>query len=152
MIDDLIQRIEEAGHSDFTRYASENGRVRVVACSPSVIRRAVTLALGLGLIDVAGRLSASGVKAVGDVSGFNKAVSGAVLVGMRRLGVSLGDLNAQLRDGLVSASIESVPTIDNLVRVFSGRGADPKLLRLYLQLLATCGGVTTVRKKLYLPR
>jgi hypothetical protein len=151
-IDDLVQRIQAAGHSDFTRYLSEDGRVRVVACSAAVIRRTVHLARELGLLDESGRLSASGVKAVADVPSFNKTVSRAVEAGMLELGVSSNDLNEQLRDGLARASIDSVPSVDNLVRIFRAHGADAKLLRRYLQLLSTCGGVATVRKKLYLPR
>jgi len=147
----LIEALLSEGSTEFTRYKVSRGKVSLVPCSVLVIRRMVHVARDLDLLSEAGRLTVAGRRAVDDSAGFDGVVAAAVLERLRSLGVSRSALDERIRLGLTRPTIESLPTLDNVVMDLMKLGGSRRHLRLYLQLLAACGAVRTTRKKLFLP-
>jgi hypothetical protein len=149
----LTENLQARGYPDFTRYApSGDGTSTVVPCSVDATRRAVELAVALGLIQrETGRATRRGSQGI-DLERFDRVLAEGVEHALTEAGTPLTDIRRVAAQLLEKHAPGSLPTWENIadaMKITEARELDR--FRTCLSLLEACGRLEATRRKIYTP-
>jgi hypothetical protein len=153
--DDLVKQIHDGGHHEFTcfRLDSEKGQYRQAPCSDESVRAVIDICVDLELFQEAEgtgviQLTPKGLKA-SDREQFETTMRPLLKAALNGLGTPMTRIEEVIHALLIRARDEALPTVENILAEFPDV-KEPAKFRKYLNLFASCRGIATSRKRIFL--
>jgi hypothetical protein len=153
--EDLVELISKRGHLDFTYLkSSPGGGAKPAACKLESIRHIIEMCALFGLMDQEEfRLTPRGLRALESPTQFDRELRHALLKRLEQIGAPMALIHDTITRLLLDRRGNILPTWD---AIYGQLNLSPEKcakheFHQYLSLLSACKGISSSRKKIYLP-